>query len=343
MQPYLADALHTRAVLNTYSFAFQKRLGQNFLIDKAVPEGIVRAAGLTKEDVVLEIGPGIGTMTQYLAEAAGKVIAVEVDEKLLPILADTLASWHNVRVIHQDILKTDLAALLSEESPGRPVKVVANLPYYITSLILMKLLENRAYISQITVMVQEEVAQRIAAGPGTKAYGALSLSVQYYARPEIALHVAPHSFMPQPEVSSAVVNLTRYEQPPVEVKDEAFLFSLIRASFLQRRKTLVNALLGSPQLGLKKENILHTLMVIGKDPLVRGETFTLEDFAAFADALDEIRSASAEDAPLLSASSAKYLAGNSRENLAEGSAPEELPYDFPPDVTPSGAKGVPHE
>ena len=319
MKPFLADALHTRAVLNAHSFAFQKHLGQNFLIDPSVPENIVRAAELTKDDVVLEIGPGIGTMTQYLAEAAGKVIAVEVDEKLLPILADTLAPWNNVRVIHKDILKTDLAALLSEESPDRPVKVVANLPYYITSLILMKLLESSAYVSRITVMVQEEVAQRIAAGPGTKAYGALSLSVQYYAHPRLALHVAPHSFMPQPEVSSAVVDLVRYETPPVEVQDEQFLFSLIRASFLQRRKTLVNGLLGSPQLGLKKENILHALLVIGKDPLVRGETFTLEDFAALANALLPLCASSPDGTPA-HASSTKYLAGNSQEDLIQRSS-----------------------
>ena len=241
-RPYLGDPKRTIEVLQKYNFAFQKRFGQNFLIDTHVLEKIIASAEITKDDFVLEIGPGIGTMTQYLAEAAREVAAVEIDKTLIPILQNTLKEWNNVTVINNDILKVDIRQLALEKNQGRPIKVVANLPYYITTPIIMGLFENQVPIESITIMVQKEVADRMQVGPGTKDYGALSLAVQYYARPEIVANVPPNCFMPRPKVGSAVIRLERYEQPPVQVKDEKLMFRLIRASFNQRRKTLVNGL-----------------------------------------------------------------------------------------------------
>lgn len=276
---------NTIAVLQKYKFRAQKKFGQNFLIDTGVLERIVRAADIGKEDCVLEIGPGIGTMTQYLAESAREVIAVEIDRELIPILEDTLSDYSNVTVINEDILKLDIQKLVLERNGGRPIKVVANLPYYITTPIIMGLLESRAPLESITVMVQKEVAERIKSGPGSKDYGALSLAVQYYARPEIVAHVPPNCFLPRPTVGSAVIRLTRHEEPPVQVGDEAFLFELIRASFQQRRKTLVNSLGNAARLGLEKEKIARAIGEMGFSPTVRGESFTLEQFAVLANRL----------------------------------------------------------
>ena len=237
-RPYLGNPKYTIEVLQKYNFAFQKRFGQNFLIDTHVLEKIIEASKITKDDFVLEIGPGIGTMTQYLAEAAREVVAVEIDKTLIPILEnDTLKDWDNVTVINEDILKVDIAALAQEKNGGKPIKVVANLPYYITTPIIMGLFENHVPISSITIMVQKEVADRMQVGPGTKDYGALSLAVQYYARPQIIANVPPNCFMPRPKVGSAVIQLVRYEEPPVQVDNEKLMFRLIRASFNQRRKT----------------------------------------------------------------------------------------------------------
>ena len=241
-RPYLGNPKYTIEVLQKYDFVFQKRFGQNFLIDSHVLEKIMDASQITKEDFVLEIGPGIGTMTQYLAEAAREVAAVEIDHSLIPILKDTLKDWDNVTIINDDILKVDIRKLALEKNDGKPVKVVANLPYYITTPIIMGLFENQVPISSITVMVQKEVADRMQVGPGTKDYGALSLAVQYYARPEIVANVPPNCFMPRPKVGSAVIRLEKYENPPVQVEDEKLMFRIIRASFNQRRKTLVNSL-----------------------------------------------------------------------------------------------------
>ena len=285
-RPYLGDPKCTIEVLQKYNFAFQKRFGQNFLIDTHVLEKIIASAEITKEDFVLEIGPGIGTMTQYLAEAAREVAAVEIDKTLIPILQDTLKEWNNVTVINNDILKVDIRQLALEKNQRRPIKVVANLPYYITTPIIMGLFENQVPIESITIMVQKEVADRMQVGPGTKDYGALSLAVQYYARPEIVANVPPNCFMPRPKVGSAVIRLERYEQPPVQVKDEKLMFRLIRASFNQRRKTLVNGLKNSPELHFSKEEIEQALVNCGLSLTVRGEALTLEQFAQLANAFE---------------------------------------------------------
>ena len=283
-RPYLGNPKSTIEIIQKYPFTFRKRFGQNFLIDSHVLEKIIESSGITKDDFVLEIGPGIGTMTQYLAEAAREVCAVEVDRDLLPILQETLSQWDNVTVLNQDILKTDLPSLVQTYNNGMPIQVVANLPYYITTPIIMALFESGIPLKSVTVMVQKEVAQRMQEGPGSKQYGALSLAVQYYAQPQITAMVPPNCFMPRPKVSSAVIRLDRYEAPPVQVKDEKLLFSLIRAAFNQRRKTLSNALRNNTGLG--KEQIEKALVECGLDPAVRGEMLSLSQFAALADALD---------------------------------------------------------
>lgn len=270
---------NTIAVLQKYNFNFQKKFGQNFLIDTHVLEKIMDSAAITKEDCVLEIGPGIGTMTQYLAERAGHVVVVEIDKNLIPILEDTLSEYDNVTIINNDILKVDVNQIALEKNGGKPIKVVANLPYYITTPIIMGLFESHVPLQSITIMVQKEVADRMQVGPGTKDYGALSLAVQYYAKPEIVANVPPNCFIPRPNVGSAVIRLTRYEKPPVEVKDERWMFSLIRASFNQRRKTLVNGLTNAPELKLSKERVLEALERMELSPTVRGEALTLEQFA----------------------------------------------------------------
>lgn len=285
--PMLGNPQKTIEVIQKYEFKFQKKFGQNFLIDTHVLDKIIRAANITKDDMVIEIGPGIGTMTQYLAEAAGKVIAVEIDRNLIPILEETLAEYDNVRVINEDVLKVDLKKLADEENGGRPVKVVANLPYYITTPIIMGLFENGVPLESITVMVQKEVADRMQTGPGNKDYGALSLAVQYYADPYIVANVPPNCFMPRPKVGSAVIRLTRHANPPVEVKDEKLMFEIIRASFNQRRKTLANGLNNSPNLSFSKEKITEVIEKLGKGPSVRGEALTLEEFACLANLLSE--------------------------------------------------------
>jgi len=276
---------NTIAVLQKYGFNFQKKFGQNFLIDTRVLERIIDAAEITKEDCVLEIGPGIGTMTQYLAERAGEVIAVEIDKMLIPILADTLSAYDNVTVINDDILKVDIGKIVEERNDGRPIKVVANLPYYITTPIIMGLFESHVPLMSITIMVQKEVADRMQVGPGTKDYGALSLAVQYYAKPEIVANVPPNCFIPRPNVGSAVIRLTRYDAPPVEVQDEKLMFALVRASFNQRRKTLVNGLSNAPELHLSKEHITQALEKMGLPATVRGEALTLEQFAQLSNRL----------------------------------------------------------
>ena len=282
MNEKLSDPKKTIEVIQKYQFAFQKRFGQNFLIDAHVLEKIVSAAGITKDDCVLEIGPGIGTMTQYLAESAGQVIAVEIDTNLLPILADTLKDYSNVKVINQDILKVDINELVKEYNNGRPIKVVANLPYYITTPIIMGLFESNVPIDNITVMVQKEVADRMQVGPGSKDYGALSLAMQYYASPYIVANVPPNCFIPRPNVGSAVIRLTRYQEPPVQVKDPKLMFKLIRASFNQRRKTLQNGLNNSPEISFSKEEITKAIESLGVSPSVRGEALSLEQFAQLA-------------------------------------------------------------
>lgn len=282
----LGNPQNTIAILNKYGFNFQKKFGQNFLIDTHVLEKIIRAANITKDDFIVEIGPGIGTMTQYLCEAAREVVAVEIDKNLIPILEnDTLSEYDNVTVINQDILKLDLNKLVEERNNGRPVKVVANLPYYITTPIIMGLFENGTPIENITVMVQKEVAQRMQVGPGTKDYGALSLAVQYYAEPYIVANVPPNCFMPRPNVGSAVIQLTKHKEKPVQVKDEKLMFQLIRASFNQRRKTLQNGLNNSSELNFTKEQIVEAIEQAGLPATVRGEALTLEDFARLADIL----------------------------------------------------------
>lgn len=282
---YLGNPQNTIEILKKYDFSFQKKYGQNFLIDTHVLDKIIRAAEITADDFVLEIGPGIGTMTQYLAEAAREVAVVEIDDKLIPILEETLKEYENVTIIHGDILKVDIEALTREKNQGRPVKVVANLPYYITTPIIMGLLEGGVPVDSITVMVQKEVADRMKVGPGTKDYGALSLAVQYYARPEIVANVPPNCFIPRPKVGSAVIRLTRHQTPPVQVRDEGFLFRVIRASFNQRRKTLVNSLNNSPELQLTKEQIALALEQMELPAAVRGETLTLAQFARLAELL----------------------------------------------------------
>ena len=286
-EPTLGNPQNTIAVLQKYNFSFQKKFGQNFLIDTHVLDKMIRSAEITKEDMVVEIGPGIGTMTQYLACAAGKVAAIEIDKALIPILEDTLEGYENVQVINDDVLKVDIAKLAKEENGGRPIKVVANLPYYITTPIIMGLFENHVPLKSITVMVQKEVADRMQVGPGTKDYGALSLAVQYYAKPYIVANVPPNCFMPRPKVGSAVIRLERYDEPPVQVEDEKLMFRIIRASFNQRRKTLANGLKNSPELQFSKEEIEKAIEGIGKSVSVRGEALTLEEFAALSNLLCE--------------------------------------------------------
>lgn len=276
---------NTIEILKKYNFNFQKKFGQNFLIDTSVLERIIAAAQITKEDCVLEIGPGIGTMTQYLAEQAGKVITVEIDKALMPVLEETLAPYENVKVINADFLKLDVRELAQVLGGGKPIKVVANLPYYVTTPIIMSLFESGAPLESITIMVQKEVAERMQVGPGTKDYGALSLAVQYYAKPEIVANVPPNCFMPRPSVGSAVIRLTRHQVPPVNVKDESHMFSLIRASFNQRRKTLANGLSNAPQLGLSRARVEEALDKMGMSLTIRGEALTLEQFAELSNLL----------------------------------------------------------
>ena len=283
----LSNPQKTIEVLQKYNFSFQKKFGQNFLIDPHVLDKIIAAAEITKDDFVLEIGPGICTLTQYLAEAAREVVAVEIDSTLIPILEDTLSAYDNVSVINEDVLKVDLRKLAEERNGGKPIKVVANLPYYITTPIIMSLFESHVPLKSLTVMVQKEVALRMQAGPGTKDYGALSLAVQYYASPYLAANVPPNCFMPRPNVGSAVIRLTRFEETPVQVKDEKLLFRLIRASFNQRRKTLQNGLVNSQELDFTKEQVAAAIATLGVSPSVRGEALTLEQFAALANALSE--------------------------------------------------------
>lgn len=277
--PYLGNPKRTIEVLQKYEFVFQKKFGQNFLIDTHVLDKIVSAANVTKEDFVLEIGPGIGTMTQYLASAAREVVAVEIDKALIPILEDTLQDYSNVTILNEDILKVDIRKLAEERNHGKPIKVVANLPYYITTPIIMGLFEEQVPIDSITVMVQKEVADRMQVGPGTKDYGALSLAVQYYAEPYIVANVPPNCFMPRPKVGSAVIRLTRHETAPVEVADTKLMFKIIRASFNQRRKTLANGLNNSPELSFTKEKIQEAIAACGLPEGIRGEALTLGDFA----------------------------------------------------------------
>ena len=285
--PTLGNPQNTIEILQKYNFNFQKKFGQNFLIDEHVLDKIIRAAEITKDDYVLEIGPGIGTMTQYLACAAREVTAVEIDRALIPILEDTLKEYDNVSIINEDILKVDIAALAKEKNGGRPIKVVANLPYYITTPIIMGLFESHVPLESITVMVQKEVADRMQVGPGTKDYGALSLAVQYYAEPYIVANVPPNCFIPRPAVGSAVIRLTRYQEKPVKVNDSTFMFKIIRASFNQRRKTLANGLNNSPELSYSKEEIQQTIEKCGFKAGIRGEALTLEDFAKLANAFSE--------------------------------------------------------
>ena len=286
---YLGTPSATKEVINKYSFAFQKKFGQNFLIDSNVLESIIRGAEITKDDFVLEIGPGIGTMTQYLCEAARQVVAVEIDKMLIPILEDTLSEYDNVEVINQDVLKVDIKSLAEEKNNGKPIKVVANLPYYITTPIIMGLFESGVPIDSITIMVQKEVADRMQTGPGSKDYGALSLAVQYYATAKVILNVSATCFMPRPNVDSAVIKLTRHKEPTVNVADEKLMFKIIRASFNQRRKTLVNGLKNSPELSFSKEQIVKAIEKIGKPETIRGEALTLEEFAELANAFTELK------------------------------------------------------
>ena len=281
----LGNPKNTIEVIQKYNFAFQKKFGQNFLIDTHVLDKIISAAGMTKEDTVLEVGPGIGTMTQRLSQAAGQVIAVEIDTNLIPILKDTLQDCENVTVINEDILKIDIKKMAEEKGGGRPVKVVANLPYYITTPIIMGLFESGVPIDNITVMVQKEVADRMKEGPGSKDYGALSLAVQYYAEPEIVANVPPNCFIPRPNVGSAVIRLTRHKEMPVQVKDPALMFKIIRASFNQRRKTLQNGLGNASELPYTKEQIAAAIAEMGLTPTIRGEALSLAQFAQLSDIL----------------------------------------------------------
>ena len=285
----LGNPKNTIEIIQKYEFMFQKKFGQNFLIDTHVLEKIISAAGITKNDCVLEIGPGIGTMTQYLAENAGHVVAVEIDRNLIPILKETLAYYDNVTVINEDILRVDIKALAEEYNGGKPIKVVANLPYYITTPIIMGLFESGVPIDNITVMVQKEVADRMKEGPGSKDYGALSLAVQYYAEPEIVANVPPNCFIPRPNVGSAVIRLTRHKEMPVEVKDPALMFKIIRASFNQRRKTLQNGLGNAPELPYTKEQIAAAIAEMGLTPTIRGEALSLAQFAQLSDILGEMK------------------------------------------------------
>lgn len=283
----LGNPKNTIEIIQKYEFMFQKKFGQNFLIDTHVLEKIISSAGVTKEDCVLEIGPGIGTMTQYLAENARQVVAVEIDKNLIPILGETLAGYDNVTIINEDILKVDIKEIAEKYNDGRPIKVVANLPYYITTPIIMGLFESGVPIDNITVMVQKEVADRMQEGPGSKDYGALSLAVQYYAEPEIVANVPPNCFIPRPNVGSAVIRLTRHKEMPVKVKDVEHMFRIIRASFNQRRKTLQNGLNNSPEIPYSKETILAAIEQMGLPATVRGEALSLEQFAQLSDILGE--------------------------------------------------------
>ena len=285
----LGNPKNTIEIIQKYEFMFQKKFGQNFLIDTHVLEKIISAAGITKNDCVLEIGPGIGTMTQYLAENAGHVVAVEIDRNLIPILKETLADYDNVTVINEDILRVDIKALAEEYNGGKPIKVVANLPYYITTPIIMGLFESGMPIDNITVMVQKEVADRMKEGPGSKDYGALSLAVQYYAEPEIVANVPPNCFIPRPNVGSAVIRLTRHKEMSVEVKDPALMFKIIRASFNQRRKTLQNGLGNAPELPYTKEQIAAAIAEMGLTPTIRGEALSLAQFAQLSDILGAMK------------------------------------------------------
>ena len=281
----LGNPQETIAVLQRYGFNFQKKYGQNFLIDTHVLDKIIGAAQIGPDDFVLEIGPGIGTMTQYLAEAAREVVAVEIDTKLIPILQDTLKEYDNVTVLNEDILKVDIRKIAEEKNGGKPIKVVANLPYYITTPIIMGVFESEVPLDSITVMVQKEVADRMQVGPGTKEYGALSLAVQYYAEPYIVANVPPNCFIPRPAVGSAVIRLTRYQEKPVKVNDASFMFKIIRASFNQRRKTLQNGLYNSSELRIPKEKTVAALEEMGLTPTIRGEKLSLEEFAQLSDIL----------------------------------------------------------
>ena len=283
----LSNPQKTIEVIQKYEFTFQKKFGQNFLIDSHVLNKIIASADITKDDFVLEIGPGIGTMTQYLAEAGRQVLAVEIDKTLIPILHETLSAYDNVEVINEDVLKLDICKIVEEKNGGKPVKVVANLPYYITTPIIMGLLESHVPVESITVMVQKEVAMRMQAGPGTKDYGALSLAVQYYCEPYIAANVPPNCVMPRPKVGSTVIRLTRYSKPPVTTENEQLMFRLIRASFNQRRKTLANGLNNAPDLHYTKEQIAQAIEQLGVSASIRGEALTLEQFARLADILAE--------------------------------------------------------
>ena len=282
---YLGNSARTKEILAKYNMSAKKKFGQNFLIDSAVLENIVEAAGVGSDDCVLEIGPGIGTLTQYLAEAAGRVVAVEIDKGLIPVLADTLSEYNNVTVINEDVLKVDIGAIAQEYNGGRPMKVVANLPYYITTPIIMKLFESGAPIESITVMVQKEVADRMTEGPGSKDYGSLSLAVGFYAGAESVCDVPPSSFIPQPGVGSAVVRLSKYDKPKVSVRDEKYLFEIIRTAFNQRRKTLSNALSNNPALRVSRQQVQDALVEMGINDKARGETLSLEQFAALSDIL----------------------------------------------------------
>lgn len=281
----LGNPTNTIEVLKKYNFNFQKKFGQNFLIDSNILAHIVNAAEITREDCVLEIGPGIGTMTQYLCEQAREVVAVEIDKNLIPILSETLSAYNNVTVIHEDILKVDINRIVQEKNNGRPIKVVANLPYYITTPIIMGLFESHVPLESITIMVQKEVADRMQVGPGTKDYGALSLAVQYYARPEIMLTVPAACFMPRPNVDSAVIRLSRYQEPPVCARNEKLMFDIIRASFNQRRKTLANGLSNASGLKVTRDQVVAALEQMGLSATIRGEALTLEQFARLSDIL----------------------------------------------------------
>ena len=280
-KPVLGIPQNTIEILRKYNFSFQKKFGQNFLIDTHVLDKIIRAADITEDDFVVEIGPGIGTMTQYLASAAGHVVAIEIDKALIPILQDTLSGYHNVTILHNDVMKVDLEELAEKMNQGRPIKIVANLPYYITTPIIMGLFEKHVPLESITVMVQKEVADRMQVGPGSKDYGALSLAVQYYAEPYIVANVPANCFMPRPKVGSAVIRLTAHKKPPVEVQDEKLMFSIIRASFNQRRKTLQNGISHVAELGISKEQTVKVLEDMNLSPSIRGEAMTLSQFAEF--------------------------------------------------------------
>jgi 16S rRNA (adenine1518-N6/adenine1519-N6)-dimethyltransferase len=291
LTPNLGNPQNTIEILQKYKFVFQKKYGQNFLIDTHVLDKIIQSANITKDDFVVEIGPGIGTMTQYLASAAGGVAAIEIDKALIPILEDTLSGYDNVRIINEDVLKVDLKQLAEEMNGGRPMKVVANLPYYITTPIIMGLFENHVPLDSITVMVQKEVADRMQVGPGTKDYGALSLAVQYYAEPYIVANVPPNCFLPRPNVGSAVIRLTTHKEPPVTVQDEKLMFAIIRASFNQRRKTLQNGLSHVAELGIPKELTVKILEEMELSPTIRGEAMTLQQFAEFTNRVMQSRTA----------------------------------------------------